>query len=97
MDEKILKIAHERYRGWRSTFHSTYKAYNTDAARLANVPEDLQLEEWEWLMDYFGNDSKFQVFTNLTVCTMYLDDMPCSDCLYFCFNEWIGKQPKELR
>ena len=68
MDEKILKIAHERYRGWRSTFHSTYKAYNTDAARLANVPEDLQLEEWEWLMDYFGNDSKFQVFTNLTAC-----------------------------
>jgi hypothetical protein len=30
-EEKILKIAQERYRGWRATLHSTYKAYKTDA------------------------------------------------------------------
>nr|XP_051206469.1 uncharacterized protein LOC127321473 [Lolium perenne] len=60
MEDKILKIAKERYRGWRSTLHSTYKAYNTDAARMANVPEDLQPEEWEWLINYFGTNSKFQ-------------------------------------
>ncbi|KAM0828223.1 hypothetical protein ACQ4PT_067689 [Festuca glaucescens] len=36
MEDKILKIAKERYRGWRSTLHSTYKAYNIDAARMAN-------------------------------------------------------------
>ncbi|CAM0912258.1 unnamed protein product [Alopecurus aequalis] len=59
-EEKILKIAKERYRGWRSTLSSTYKAYKTDAARLANVPEDLQPEEWEWMIEYFGTDSKFQ-------------------------------------
>uniref|UniRef100_A0ACD5WV41 Uncharacterized protein n=1 Tax=Avena sativa TaxID=4498 RepID=A0ACD5WV41_AVESA len=41
VEEKILKIANERYRGWRATLSSTYKAYKTDAARLANVPEDL--------------------------------------------------------
>uniref|UniRef100_A0ACD6A649 Uncharacterized protein n=1 Tax=Avena sativa TaxID=4498 RepID=A0ACD6A649_AVESA len=45
IEEKILKIANERYRGWRATLSSTYKAYKTDAARLANVPEDLQREE----------------------------------------------------
>uniref|UniRef100_A0ACD5YCY1 Uncharacterized protein n=3 Tax=Avena sativa TaxID=4498 RepID=A0ACD5YCY1_AVESA len=60
MEEKVLKIAMERYRGWRATLSSTYKAYKTDEARLANVPEDLQLEEWEWMIDYFGNDAKFQ-------------------------------------
>ena len=60
-EEKVLKIAMERYRGWRSTLSSTYKAYKTDEARLANVPEDLQVEEWEWMMNYFGNDAKFQV------------------------------------
>uniref|UniRef100_A0ACD6ABX3 Uncharacterized protein n=1 Tax=Avena sativa TaxID=4498 RepID=A0ACD6ABX3_AVESA len=49
-EEKILKIAQERYRGWRATLHSTYKAYKTDAARLANVPEDLQPEEMKWLV-----------------------------------------------
>ncbi|KAM3190360.1 hypothetical protein ACQJBY_068492 [Aegilops geniculata] len=59
-EEKVLKIAKERYRGWRSTLSSTYKAYKTDAARLANLPEDLQLEEWEWMIEYFGTDSKFQ-------------------------------------
>jgi hypothetical protein len=67
-EEKILKIAKERYRGWRSTLSSTYKAYKTDAARLANVPEDLQREEWEWMIEYFGTDSKFQVIYSLPVC-----------------------------
>ena len=62
-EDKILKIAKERYRGWRSTLSSTYKAYKTDAARMANVPEDLQPEEWEWMIKYFGTDSKFQVIS----------------------------------
>jgi hypothetical protein len=51
-----LKIAKERYRGSRSTLSSTYKAYKTDAARLANVPEDLQPKEWEWMIKFFGTD-----------------------------------------
>ncbi|KAM0831122.1 hypothetical protein ACQ4PT_065759 [Festuca glaucescens] len=59
-EEKVLKIAKERYRGWRSTLSSTYKAYKTDAARLANVLEDLQREEWEWMIEYFATDLKFQ-------------------------------------
>ncbi|EMS66340.1 hypothetical protein TRIUR3_30218 [Triticum urartu] len=58
-EEKVLKIAKERYRCWRSTLSSTYKAYKTDAARLANLPEDLQPEEWELMIEYFGTDSKF--------------------------------------
>jgi hypothetical protein len=66
-EEKVLKIAKEQYRGWRSTLSSTYKAYKTDAARLANVPEDLQQEEWEWMIQYFGTDAKFKVISNLTV------------------------------
>lgn len=59
-EEKVLTIAKERYRGWRSTLSSTYKAYKTDAARLANLPEDLQPEEWEWMIEYFGTGLKFQ-------------------------------------
>ena len=69
-EEKILKIAKERYRCWRATLSSTYKAYKTDAARLANVPEDIQREEWEWMIKYFGTDSKFQVISILTVCEL---------------------------
>ena len=51
-EENFLKIAKERYRGRWSTLSSTYKAYKTDAARLANLPEDLQPEEWmdDWVL-----------------------------------------------
>uniref|UniRef100_A0A8I6XTU8 Uncharacterized protein n=1 Tax=Hordeum vulgare subsp. vulgare TaxID=112509 RepID=A0A8I6XTU8_HORVV len=58
---KILTIARERYRGWRSTLHSTYKAYNTDDQRRANKPEDVTPEEWDYMINYFGTDLKFQV------------------------------------
>ncbi|CAM0878781.1 unnamed protein product [Alopecurus aequalis] len=58
--KKILTIARERYRGWRSALHSTYKAYTTDAERRINKPEDVSAEEWEYLIDYFGNNLKFQ-------------------------------------
>ncbi|KAM3260519.1 hypothetical protein ACQJBY_051656 [Aegilops geniculata] len=58
---KILTIARERYRGWRSTLHSTYKAYSTDAQRRANKPEDVTPEEWDYMINYFGTDLKFQV------------------------------------
>ncbi|KAF7102134.1 hypothetical protein CFC21_103318 [Triticum aestivum] len=70
IEEKVLKIAKERYRGWRSTLSSTYKAYKTDAARLANLSEDLQPEEWEWMIEYFGTDSKFQVISKITICLL---------------------------
>lgn len=69
-EEKVLTIAKERYRGWRSTLSSTYKAYKTDAARLANLPEDLQPEEWEWMIEYFGTDLKFQVISKNTICLL---------------------------
>jgi len=67
-EEIILKIAKERYRGWRASFSCTYKAYKSDEARMSNVPEDLEPEEWEWLINYFGTDEKFKVISMLTVC-----------------------------
>ena len=70
--EKILNIAKERYRGWRASLSATYKAYKTDEARLSNVPEDLQPEKWEWMIEYFGTDQKFQVISMLTVCEFYI-------------------------
>ena len=66
--ERILKIAKERYRGWRASLSCTYKAYKTNDARMSNIPEDLQPEEWEWMIEYFGSDQKFQVISMLTVC-----------------------------
>ena len=88
-EEKVLKIAKERYRGRWSTLSSTYKAYKTDAARLANLPEDLQPEEWEWMIEYFGTDSKFQVIYlyDHYLSTMCKDEM-ASLMLYLVSMNW---------
>jgi hypothetical protein len=58
--EKILTIAKERYKGWRASFSSTYKAYSTDAECMEHKPEDLDNVEWYYLIQYFGCE-KFQV------------------------------------
>ncbi|KAL6899659.1 hypothetical protein ACP4OV_006317 [Aristida adscensionis] len=52
--EKIRKIAKERYKGWRSTFSATYRAYDTNA-RMKNKPQDLDIVEWNYLITYFGS------------------------------------------
>ena len=58
--QKILTIANERYKGWRSTFSATYRAYNTYDERMRNKPEDLDIVEWHYLVSYFGSEG-FQV------------------------------------
>lgn len=58
--EKIWKIARERYRGWRSAFSATYKAYDSYDERMKHKPEDLDIVEWHYLNMYFGS-KKFKV------------------------------------
>ena len=58
----IWKIAIERYKGWRSTFSATYKAYPTYDLRMKNNPQDLDIMEWHYLIMYFGS-KKFRVRT----------------------------------
>lgn len=58
--QKILTIANERYKGWRSTFSATYRAYNTYDERMRHKPEDLDIIEWHYLVSYFGTEG-FQV------------------------------------
>jgi hypothetical protein len=58
--EKIWDIAKERYKGWRSTLSSTYRAYDNYCDRMANKPEDVDIVEWHYLILYFGTEA-FQV------------------------------------
>ncbi|XP_021318525.1 uncharacterized protein LOC110436271 isoform X2 [Sorghum bicolor] len=51
--KKIWAIANERYRGWRSTFSSTCKAYDTYDERMRHKPEELNIVEWHYLVLYF--------------------------------------------
>ncbi|KAL6909772.1 hypothetical protein ACP4OV_001431 [Aristida adscensionis] len=59
LEEKIWSIAKERYKGWRSSLSATYKAYNSYEERMKNKPEDIDIIEWHYLMNYFGSE-KFQ-------------------------------------
>lgn len=52
--EKIWKVAQQRYKGWRSTFSATYKAYGNYDQRIKHKPEDLDIVEWHYLILYFG-------------------------------------------
>jgi len=60
MKERIWNIAKQRYKGWRSQFSSTYKAYKSYHQRMKHKPEDLDIVEWHYLVLYFGTD-EFQV------------------------------------
>ncbi|RLN35026.1 uncharacterized protein C2845_PM03G29480, partial [Panicum miliaceum] len=52
--KKIWKVAMERYKGWRSALHSTYKAYNSYDKRMKIKPEDIDIVEWHYLNKYFA-------------------------------------------
>ncbi|XP_066358284.1 uncharacterized protein [Miscanthus floridulus] len=54
--KKIWAIANERYKGWRSTFSATYRAYDTYDERMRHKPEDLHIVEWHYLVLYFGRE-----------------------------------------
>jgi len=65
--EKIWYIASERYKGWRGTLSTTYRASKNYAERIGNVPEDIDLVEWHYLLLYFRSE-EFKV--NSSKCTL---------------------------
>ncbi|KAG2650278.1 hypothetical protein PVAP13_1NG221638 [Panicum virgatum] len=55
----IWDIAKERYKGWRSTFSATAKAYNSYHQRMLHKPKELDIVEWHYMLKYFTT-AKFQ-------------------------------------
>ncbi|MQL74047.1 hypothetical protein Taro_006405 [Colocasia esculenta] len=58
----IYEIAGRRYRDVRSTLYPHYQSYATDEDRLQNPPEDVNANEWAWLVNYFGSQ-KFKAMS----------------------------------
>ncbi|MQM19709.1 hypothetical protein Taro_052721, partial [Colocasia esculenta] len=61
----IYEIAGRRYRDVRSTLYRHYQSYATDEDHLQNPPEDINANEWAWLVNYFGSQ-KFKVISHIT-------------------------------
>ncbi|MQM23569.1 hypothetical protein Taro_056635, partial [Colocasia esculenta] len=51
----IYEIAGRRYRDVRSILYRHYQSYATDEERLQNPLEDINANEWAWLVNYFGS------------------------------------------
>ncbi|MQM10192.1 hypothetical protein Taro_043081, partial [Colocasia esculenta] len=50
----IYEIAGRRYQDVRITLYRHYQSYATDEDCLQNPPEDINANEWAWLVNYFG-------------------------------------------
>ncbi|KAK3146888.1 hypothetical protein QOZ80_3BG0274450 [Eleusine coracana subsp. coracana] len=100
--EKISTIANERYKGWRSTFSATYKAYNSYDDRMRRKPEDLDIVEWHYLVKYFGTEKFKHISTKNSKNreqkkTQHLTgSKPFSQCSYEQRDPETGEEPNDL-
>ncbi|KAH0679195.1 hypothetical protein KY284_020280 [Solanum tuberosum] len=56
----VISTMQRLFRAWRARLHNCYSAYSTDEDRLLHRPEDVELEDWKYLVKYFGSE-KFKV------------------------------------
>ncbi|KAG5606358.1 hypothetical protein H5410_027850 [Solanum commersonii] len=50
------------FRAWKARLHNHYCAYSTHEYIFFNRPEDVELEDWKYLVKYFGSE-KFKVIS----------------------------------
>nr|XP_009589006.1 uncharacterized protein LOC104086456 isoform X1 [Nicotiana tomentosiformis]XP_009589007.1 uncharacterized protein LOC104086456 isoform X1 [Nicotiana tomentosiformis]XP_009589008.1 uncharacterized protein LOC104086456 isoform X1 [Nicotiana tomentosiformis]XP_016433024.1 PREDICTED: uncharacterized protein LOC107759569 isoform X1 [Nicotiana tabacum]XP_016433026.1 PREDICTED: uncharacterized protein LOC107759569 isoform X1 [Nicotiana tabacum]XP_016433027.1 PREDICTED: uncharacterized protein LOC1 len=43
------------FRAWKARLSRLYSKYNTNEERLSHRPEDVELEDWKYLIQYFGS------------------------------------------
>ena len=57
-----LKALRKAFRNWKHRTHAHYNQFETDEDRLANPPDDVDPDDWEWLVShYFNSDPSFKV------------------------------------
>ncbi|XP_055830883.1 uncharacterized protein LOC129899912 [Solanum dulcamara] len=56
----VISTMQRRFRAWKARLHNSYSAYDTDEERLSHRHEDVELEDWKYLVKYFGSE-KFKV------------------------------------
>nr|XP_009778222.1 PREDICTED: uncharacterized protein LOC104227639 [Nicotiana sylvestris] len=43
------------FRAWKARLSRLYSKYNTNEERLSHRPKDVELEDWKYLIQYFGS------------------------------------------
>ncbi|XP_059305621.1 uncharacterized protein LOC132057171 isoform X2 [Lycium ferocissimum] len=52
----VISSMQRLFRAWKARLHTDYLRYSTDEERLSHRPEDVQLEDWKYLVKYFGSE-----------------------------------------
>ncbi|XP_055823896.1 uncharacterized protein LOC129892342 [Solanum dulcamara] len=52
----VISTMQRLFRAWKARLHNSYSAYDTDEERLSHRPEDVELEDWKYLVKYFGSE-----------------------------------------
>ncbi|KAH0671312.1 hypothetical protein KY285_024073 [Solanum tuberosum] len=56
LQDFVISTMQRLFRAWKARLHNHYCAYSTDENRLSNRPEDVELEDWKYLVKYFGSE-----------------------------------------
>nr|XP_009774923.1 PREDICTED: uncharacterized protein LOC104224899 isoform X3 [Nicotiana sylvestris] len=56
----VISTMQRLFRAWKARLSIMYSKYNTNEERLSHRPEDVELEDWKYLIRYFGSP-KFKV------------------------------------
>ncbi|XP_016481178.1 uncharacterized protein LOC107802233 isoform X2 [Nicotiana tabacum] len=51
----VISIMQRLFRAWKARLSILYSKYSTNKERLSHQPEDVELEDWKYLIQYFGS------------------------------------------
>ncbi|XP_060195685.1 uncharacterized protein LOC132624933 [Lycium barbarum] len=52
----VISSMQRLFRAWKAQLLTDYLRYATDEERLSHRPKDVQLEDWKYLVKYFGSE-----------------------------------------
>ncbi|XP_065873885.1 uncharacterized protein [Euphorbia lathyris] len=58
--DKVYRMLMRLYRNWRYNLRKIYRKFKTDQERLSNCLDDVDLDDWKWLVEQYWGSSKFR-------------------------------------
>ncbi|KAM3340304.1 hypothetical protein P3S68_030174 [Capsicum galapagoense] len=52
----VISTMKRLFRTWKAQLHVIYSSYDNDKDRLSHRPEDVELDDWKHLVEYFGTN-----------------------------------------
>ncbi|XP_065873902.1 uncharacterized protein [Euphorbia lathyris] len=59
-ETSYMRMLMRLYRNWRYNLRKIYRKFKTDQERLSNCLDDVDLDDWKWLVEQYWGSSKFR-------------------------------------